>query len=58
MLIGDRDGCGDDLIEAILMHVSLEGWSYKALKLGASDINLSSDVQGADERWVPFDGRC
>ena len=44
MRIGDRDGCGDDLIEAILMHVSLEGWSYKALKLGASDINLSSDV--------------
>jgi len=38
----EKDRCWDDFIEAMLMRVALEGWSYKALKLGASDINLSS----------------
>ncbi|MEE2661768.1 MAG: COQ9 family protein [Pseudomonadota bacterium] len=41
MLIDDKHAWSDELIEAILLRVSLEGWSDKALKMGASDINLS-----------------
>ncbi len=44
MLIEDKDVYLNDLMEAILKRVSIEGWSYRALKLGVSDIHLAPEV--------------